>query len=534
MTTDQSATDKTDIPGRIAEKPAAIAALVDHWSREMPDREAVHYGTRSYTWAQLADRVRRNAAAQLAAGLRPGDRIAYLDKNHPGCTETTLACALVGTANAVVNFRLAAEEIRYIINDAQAALVMVGTEFLPVLAKIRDELTTVRKVIVVGGEQDEYEEWLAGVEPLAGEPEPVPDQCFLHLYTSGTTGFPKGAMLTNRSLTAHAASVALTTEVGPDSVALVAMPLFHVGGSGWGLLAMFHGARIVLVRDIIPAALLDEIVEQKVSHAFLVPAVFGFLLQVPDVAERDYSAVKALVYGASPMPLPLLRRSMAAFNVDFYQVYGMTEASGAVTSLDAAEHRDTAHEDRITSAGKPVTGVELAIVDPVSGEHLGPNQTGEVWVRTAQLMSGYWNKPEADAAAFAPDGWLRSGDAGHIDDDGYLYISDRIKDMIISGGENIYPAEIERVLAEFPGVADVAVIGVPDEKWGEVGKAVVVPVPGAEFDADALLTYCRERLAGYKCPQSVSIVAELPRNATGKVLKRELREPFWVGRNTKI
>ncbi|HEX4725706.1 MAG TPA: long-chain-fatty-acid--CoA ligase [Pseudonocardiaceae bacterium] len=518
----------------MTEKPSAIAALVDHWRRELPDREAIHYGDRSYTWTQFADRVRRNAAAQLAAGLRPGDRIAYLDKNHPGCFETTLACSLVGTANAVVNFRLAPDEIRYIINDAQAGIVLVGTEFLPVLAKIRDDLPTVRRVIVVGGDQDEYEEWLAGVEPLTDAPEPVPDQCFLQLYTSGTTGFPKGAMLTNRSLTAHAEAVATMTDVGIDSVALVAMPLFHVGGSGWGLLAMFHGARIVLVRDIDPVALLDEIVEQRVSHAFLVPAVFGFLLQVPDVAERDYSAVRALVYGASPMPLPLLRRSMAAFDVDFYQVYGMTEASGAITSLGADEHRDTANEYRIASAGLPVPGVELAIVDPVSGEHLGPNQTGEVWVRTKQLMSGYWHQPAADQAAFTQDGWYRSGDAGHIDDDGYLYLSDRIKDMIISGGENVYPAEIERVLAEFPGVADVAVVGVPDERWGEVGKAVVVPVAGASFDPDGLLAYCREHLASYKCPRSVTVVAELPRNATGKVLKRQLREPFWADREAAI
>jgi acyl-CoA synthetase (AMP-forming)/AMP-acid ligase II len=518
----------------MTEKPSDVAALVDHWCRVLPDREAIHYGTASYTWAQLADRVRRNAAAQLAAGLRPGDRVAYLDKNHPSCMETTLACMLAGTTNAVVNFRLAAEEIRYIINDAQARIVFVGTEFLPVLAKIRDELPTVERVIVSGGEQDEYEQWLAGVEPLGDVPPPAPDQCFLQLYTSGTTGFPKGAMLTVGSLTAHAITGVATTDLGAEDVALVAMPLFHVGGSAWCLLAMFHGARIVMVRDIQPAALLDEIVEQRVSHAFLVPAVFGFLLQVPDVAERDYSAIRALVYGASPMPLPLLRRSMAAINVDYMQVYGMTELSGAVTYLGAEEHRDVANEYRLTSAGKPVAGVELAIVDPATGEHLGPNQTGELWVRTAQVMAGYWHKPDADKAAFAGDGWLRSGDAGYIDEDGYLYISDRIKDMIISGGENIYPAEIERVLAEYPGVADVAVIGVPNERWGEVGKAMVVPAAGAEVDTDALLAYCREHLASYKCPASVTLVAELPRNATGKILKRELRQPFWAGREAAI
>ncbi|HEX4700790.1 MAG TPA: long-chain-fatty-acid--CoA ligase [Pseudonocardiaceae bacterium] len=516
------------------EKPSDVVSLVDHWQRLLPDREAIHFGRQSWTWAQLADRVRRNAAGQLAAGLRPGDRVAYLDKNHPACLETTLACALVGTANAVVNFRLAPDEIRYIINDARADVVFVGTEFVPLLAKIRDDLPTVRRVIVVGGEQDEYEAWLAANEPLAGTRRPDGDPCFLQLYTSGTTGFPKGAMLTNRSLTAHAIAVADMTDVGSLSVAMVAMPLFHVGGSGWGLLAMYHGCRVVIVREIDPVGLLDELVEQQVSHAFLVPAVFGFLLQVPDVAERDYSHIRALVYGASPMPLPLLRRSMAAFDVDFYQVYGMTEASGAVTSLGAAEHRDRANEHRMTSAGLPVDGVELTIVDPVSGEHLGPDQPGEVWVRTAQLMSGYWRRPDADAAAFAPDGWLRSGDVGYLDTDGYLYISDRIKDMIISGGENIYPAEIERVLAEYPDVADVAVIGVPDEKWGEVGKAMVVPAPGATIDGDALLAYCRQHLASFKCPASVDIVTELPRNATGKVLKRQLREPFWANRDKAI
>jgi acyl-CoA synthetase (AMP-forming)/AMP-acid ligase II len=518
----------------MAELPNDIVSLVEHWQRVMPDREAVRYGDQSWTWAQMADRIRRNAAGQLAAGLRPGDRVAYLDKNHPACLETTLACAQVGTANAVVNFRLAAGEISYIINDAQARVVFVGTEFLPVLAKIRDELPLVRQVIVVGGEQDEYEDWLAAHEPLTDTPEQPDDQCFLQLYTSGTTGFPKGAMLTNTSLTAHAIATATTTEVGPDSVAMVPMPLFHVGGSAWCLVAMFNGAKAVVVREISPVAVLDELVEQRVSHAFLVPAVFGFLLQVPDVAERDYSHVRALLYGASPMPLPLLRRSMAAFDVDFFQVYGMTEASGAVTVLGPDDHRDLANEHRMTSAGRAVTGVELAIVDPATGEHVGTDEPGEVWVRTAQLMAGYWHKPDADAAAFAPDGWLRSGDVGHIDADGYLYIADRIKDMIISGGENIYPAEIERVLAEYPDVADVAVIGVPSEKWGEVGKAMVVPAPGKQLDVDALLAYCREHLAGFKCPASVTLVAELPRNATGKVLKRQLREPFWAGRERAV
>jgi acyl-CoA synthetase (AMP-forming)/AMP-acid ligase II len=514
--------------------PHDVAGLVDHWCHVVPDHEAVRYGDRSWTWAQFADRINRNAAVQLAAGLVAGDRVAYLDKNHPACLETTLACQRIGTANAVVNFRLAADEIRYVINDSRAKVVFVGTEFLPVLAKIRDDLPTVRRVIVVGGDEDEYEALLAGVEPL-GDVAPQPgDPPFLQLYTSGTTGFPKGAMLTNTSLTGHAVASAEITDMDTDSVAMVAMPLFHVGGSAYALVVLFNGSRIVVIREIEPVALVDDLVAQRITHAFLVPAVFGILLQVPGIAERDFSHVVSFIYGASPMPLPLLRRSMATFDVDFNQVYGMTEASGAVTLLDADDHRDESNEHRLASAGKPLPGVRIAVVDPVSGEPLGPHEVGEVWVRTVQLMAGYWHQPAADAAALTEDGWLRSGDAGYLDDDGYLYISDRIKDLIISGGENIYPAELERVLVEHPDVAEVTVIGVPDEKWGEVGKAVVVPRAGVRLDEEALLAFCRQHLASFKCPKSVLVVDELPRNATGKVLKRQLREPFWAGRERTI
>jgi acyl-CoA synthetase (AMP-forming)/AMP-acid ligase II len=518
----------------MAGTPRDIADLIDHWRRATPDREAVRCGERAWTWTEWADRVRRNAAAQRAAGLGPGDRIAVLDKNDPSCLETTLGCALAGTANAVVNFRLSAEEIAYVIADSAATVLLVGAEFVPLLDSVRDRLPDLRRVVVVGGEQDEYEDWLASAEPLAEPVAPDPGDSFLQLYTSGTTGFPKGAMLTHRAMLAHSLAAADDVTMDSDSVAMVAMPLFHVGGSSWAVSALFHGARIVVVREINPPALLDELVKTGTTHSFFVPAVFAFLLQVPDVAQRDYSAVQGFLYGASPMPLPLLRATLATFPVDFFQVYGMTEASGAVTSLGPAEHRDRANEHRLASAGKPLPGVEIVIVDPVDGSHLGPGEKGEVWVRTAQLMAGYWHKPEESAAALTGDGWLRSGDTGYLDEDGYLYIADRIKDMIISGGENIYPAELERVLVEHPSVAEVAVIGVPDDRWGEVGKAVVVPAPDVEFDGEALLAYCRERIASFKCPKTVEVVAELPRNPTGKVLKRQLRAPYWEGRERAV
>ena len=485
--------------------PQEIADVVDHWSAVIPDREVVRFGETSWTWAQWADRIRRNAGAQLAAGLVAGDRVAFLDKNTPACVETTLACARVGTANAVVNFRLAPAEIAYVINDAKAVLLFVGAELVPVLDAIRDQLPTVRAVVVVGGEHDEYEAWLAADEPVTEPRAHLREDCFLQLYTSGTTGFPKGAMLTHRAMTAHSAATAADSGVDSDTVAMVAMPLFHVGGSSWALAALFAGARIVVVRDIVPVALLDELVSAQVTHTFFVPAVFAFLVQVPDVADRDYSKLKSLVYGASPMPLPLLRRSMAAFPTDFRQVYGMTEAAGVVTSLGPEEHRDTANEHRLISAGKPIEGVEAKIVDPATGEALAVGEVGEVWIRTAQLMAGYWGKP-AETERTLQSGWLRSGDAGHLDEDGYLYISDRVKDMIISGGENIYPAEIERVLAEHPSVGDLAVIGVPDDRWGEVPHAIVVAAPGQTVEAERLIAYAHEHLASFKCPKSVAVV----------------------------
>jgi acyl-CoA synthetase (AMP-forming)/AMP-acid ligase II len=255
---------------------------------------------------------------------------------------------------------------------------------------------------------------------------------------------------------------------------------------------------------------------------------------VPGVADRDFSSLVALSYGASPMPLPVMRACLKLFPGVMHQVYGMTEASGVVSSLGPEDHDDPSAQYRLVSAGTPIHGVEIEIRDPATGEPVSTGEPGEIWVRTEQLMSGYWGKPDESAAAITSDGWLRSGDGGHVDADGYVYVTDRIKDVIISGGENIYPAEIERVLAEHPDVAGVAVIGVPDDRWGEVPKAVVVAAPGKEINGAALIEYCRERLAGFKCPKSVETREKLPRNLTGKVLKKELRKPYWEGRERRL
>jgi acyl-CoA synthetase (AMP-forming)/AMP-acid ligase II len=511
-----------------------FAQILAHWEAQKPDKTALTFGTSNWTWAELARRVRRNVAAQRADGLVAGDRIAVLDLNHPSCLELTLACAHAGTANAVVNFRLAPAEIAYVINDAKARLLFVGPEFADAVEKLRAHLPTVERVIRVGGPDDEYEAWLAARGPDTHVHPAAPGDCFLQLYTSGTTGFPKGAMLTHRGMLAHSVNVGAAQHYDSGSRGQVAMPLFHVGGTSSALAAITAGAHLFLMRTPDPAAALAMLEAEKITHTFYVPALMAAMNQVPGAADRDYSSLQTLCYGASPMPLPVLRASLKLFPNSMYQVYGMTEQSGAVSLLGPEDHVNPAVAHRLVSAGKAIPGVEIEIRDPASGKHVPTGQPGEIWVRSEQVMGGYWGKPDATAAAITPDGWLRSGDGGHMDADGYIYVTDRIKDMIISGGENIYPAEIERVLAEHPAIQDVAVIGVPDERWGEVPKAVVVARAGATIDVPEVLAWCRERIASFKCPKTIDVLPELPRNPTGKILKKDLRKPYWEGRERQI
>jgi acyl-CoA synthetase (AMP-forming)/AMP-acid ligase II len=511
----------------MADAPTDIAAVIEGWAAQRPDALAVSFEGVDRTWAQLLRRVHQLASALRASGIRPGHRIAVLDLNHPAAVELTLACAQIGAACAVVNFRLAPPEIVYVITDSRARLLFVGPE----CAAAVKELSDVERVIQIGGGGDEYEAWLDAHEPDPNHHASTPDDCFLQLYTSGTTGFPKGTMLTHRSMLAHSANVAADASLGPSDVLQVAMPLFHVGGMSYAMIALSCGATIKMLRTPDPVAVLDMLEHDGITHTFLVPALLAMMMRVPGVGDRTFPTLRGVYYGASPMPLPVLRACLAVFPGRMAQVYGMTEASGVVTSLQAADHNDPTVAHRLVSAGTPIRGVEIEIRDPLTGREVAIGEPGEVWVRTEQLMSGYWGKPDATAAAITADGWLRTGDGGHVDADGYVYVTDRIKDMIISGGENIYPAEIERVLAEHRCVGDCAVIGVPDERWGEVPKAVVVAAPGQTVDVDALLAYCREHLASFKCPKSVDVLDELPRNPTGKILKKDLRATYWAGRD---
>jgi long-chain acyl-CoA synthetase len=357
-------------------------------------------------------------------------------------------------------------------------------------------------------------------------PSEVHDIAF-QLYSSGTTGRPKGVMLSNANFFGLLPLARGMWELDEHSVNLGAMPLFHIGGGGWVTAGMYVGCTTVLVRDIDPVALVGLIAEHHITHGFVVPALLQFMLMVPGVQDADFSSLKMLAYGASPISDEVLARSIETFKCKFWQVYGLTETTGAIVNLPPEDHDlNGPNRHRLRSCGLPGPGVELRIVDPANGEDRPPGDVGEIWVRSPQVMMGYWHMPEETAKAIDNEGWFRTGDAGYLDADGYLYIHDRVKDMIVSGGEN--------VLMAHPAVADCAVIGVPDERWGETVKAIVVRTPGSEVTEAELIAHCTAQLAKFKCPTSVDWIDVLPRNPSGKVLKKDLRAPFWEGRERMV
>ena len=444
---------------------------------------AMIYGDVKITWSQMFDRSARVAQALIAEGVGAEDRVAFLDKTGPEYFEVLFGGGMLNAVNVNVNWRLAPPEVEYIVNDAEARVLFVGPDFVRVAEEIEGALQRVKKIVVIGSTHDRYEsydEWVDRHEPADPGATSTAEDVALQLYTSGTTGLPKGAMLTNSNFDAVMDEAARMWSLTDDSVTPVAMPLFHIGGAGWALIGMWKGATSVLFREFNPLEVLEAFDTYHFTNGLFVPAMLQFLCAVPHAADHDYSQLRSIVYGASPITNDVLLKAMATFGCDFIQVYGLTETTGAISGLDAEDHDpDGPRSYLLRSAGKPWPWIDVKIVDASSGTEVPRGEVGELWTKSSQNMKGYWNKPEATAAAFTDDGWFKSGDAGYMDDDGYIFLTDRIKDMIVSGGENVYPIEIENVLAQHPAVADVAVIGVPDERWGETVKAVVVKAEGA-------------------------------------------------------
>jgi long-chain acyl-CoA synthetase len=502
---------------------------------ERGDRTALRFGERSWTFAELDADASRVAQALRAQGVGPGDRVAYLDKNSPEYFLLLFGAAKLGAVTVAVNWRLAPPEMAYVIDDAGAKVLAIGEEFLGHLAQMK--LPGVSKVLVIGkaGEHQDFESCMASApaeDPQA--PSDEDDTCY-QLYTSGTTGHPKGVELTNRNFFSMLPTASGEWSFDEHSVNLVAMPLFHIAGSGWAVVGLFNGCESILLREVDPAQILRLIPEHRVTNALFVPAVLQILVGQPDVGDMDFGSLRIIVYGASPITEAVLARSMETFRCRFAQAYGLTETTGGVTILRPKDHDPGGPRARLLrSAGQPWGDVELRIVDPESGASLPDGSVGEIWIKSVQNMKGYWNNPGASREVFpeTEDGgrWFRSGDAGYLED-GYLFIHDRVKDMIVSGAENVYPAEVENALMAHAGIADCAVIGVPHEKWGETVKALIVPAPGSDPSEAEVIAHCRERIAHYKCPTSVERVPEIPRNPSGKILKTVLRKPYWEGRD---
>jgi long-chain acyl-CoA synthetase len=522
---------------------STIADIIRTHARERPDVPALELDGRTVTFGELGERARRVAQALRGVGVGAGDRVAFIDKNGVEWFEVTFGLAMLGAVNVSVNWRLAPAEMAQIIDDARAEVVVVGPDFAAQLEKIEGGLGRVHTIVAIGGDGGpdgwgDYATLVGAAEPVDPSATPAGPDIAFQLYTSGTTGLPKGVMLTNDNFFRGVMGITEQWRFTPGSVNLAMMPMFHIAGAGWAMVGLYHGCRTVVLRDIDPARILQVIPEFRITNAFMVPAVIQFLLMTPGVESTDFSSLRALVYGASPIADKVLVQGMATMGCEFIQVYGLTETTGAITQLDGTDHDPDNRPGLLRSCGKPYPWVEVRIVDASTGEDQPLGEVGELWTRSHQNMAGYWDNPAATAEAVTPDGWFKTGDAGYADADGYLYLHDRVKDMIVTGGENVYPAEVENVLMQHPGVADVAVIGVPDERWGEAVKAIVVPAAGAGAAGAAgtaeLIAFARAKLAGYKLPKSVDLAETLPRNPSGKLLKRELRAPYWQGTDRAV
>ncbi|HTQ14760.1 MAG TPA: long-chain-fatty-acid--CoA ligase [Rhizomicrobium sp.] len=503
--------------------------------RERPGHVALDFDGRTTTYGELDIHSSRVAQGLIAAGARPGARVGYLGKNCDRYFEVLLGAFKARAVIVGVNWRLAAPEIAYVLNDAGCETLFVGRDYYAAMEQVLPQCPGLKTVVAMDSGHrawPDYAEWRdaqAGADPML----PIrADDDVIQLYTSGTTGHPKGVQLTNANYLAIFGCLS-SMPIGnyePDDVVLVAMPIFHVAGVNIGLLTLAQGAHAVILRDIDAGEILRLIETKKISYAFLVPAVILFLLQHPRAVATDFSSLKNISYGASPISDDVLLRAQKSFGCEFMQLYGLTETTGGGTYLAPEDHEPA--RGKLRSCGRPAPGHQIRVVDG-EGRTLGPREVGEILIKAPNVMKGYWNRAEATAGSIR-DNWFHTGDAGFFDEDGYLYIHDRVKDMIVSGGENIYPAEVENALFGHPGVADAAVIGVPDEKWGEAVKAIVVKKEGTSPSAAEIVAWARERIAGYKLPKSVDFVEAIPRNPSGKVLRRELRKPYWEGRDRQV
>lgn len=516
-----------------------IAEIARTHAAERPDKVAIICNDRSLTYGELHAESSKVANALIAAGVGSQDRVGFIAKNIPEYFTLLMGAAKVNAVPVAVNWRLAPPEMAYILDNAEAKVVLVEGEFLDHLDKM--DLPRNPMIIEIDGDgrHTSYGDWIA--DQSTDDPNyPVDiDDTASQLYTSGTTGLPKGAELSNRNFDTTIEPVGDMLALNDNSVILHVLPMFHIGGSGVAIAGLLKGTTNVVHRDVDPGRIFADIPGHGVTSAFMVPALLQVLPMIPGASDVDFSSLEQILYGASPITEDALVSSMALLKCDHAQVYGLTETTGVVTMLAPEDHDPGGPRAKLLrAAGKPIDGVEVRIVDD-AGNDVADGDVGEIWVRTYQNLKAYWRNPDATDAAFpegrADDGlgWFSTGDAGYMDD-GYLFIHDRVKDMIVSGGENVYPAEIENAIISHPDVADVAVVGIPSERWGESPLALITPVEGTDPTEADIIAHCAERLARFKLPSKVERIDAIPRNPSGKILKVELRKPYWEGRDRAV
>jgi fatty-acyl-CoA synthase len=486
-------------------------------SLRTPERRALHFEGETWTYGRMQQRIEGCAGRLAALGVDRGDRVGFLGLNQPMFLFAMLATARLGAVFVPLNFRLTGPELAFMLNDCTAKLLIVDAQMSPIIAPVRGDLSSVTAVLAAEDEAG----WLDGDLPAAAHVPVAENDIAMIMYTSGTTGRPKGAMLTHGNFWWNNTNTMHALDVLQEDVTLVAAPLFHIGGLNvTTLVTLQKGGLVVLHRAYDPGKALADIAAHRVTTMFGVPAMFQFMAQHPIFEATDLSTVRVLVVGGAPCPVPVLKAFLAR-GISMQQGYGLTETAPMVSFL-APEFA----LDKVGSSGRPALFVEVKLIDGNGEEVRAPGAQGEVLVRGPNITPGYWNLPDATRAAIDDAGWFRTGDAAYIDEEGFVFICDRVKDMIISGGENVYPAEVESGLMRHPAIAEVAVIGEPDEKWGERVVAVAVLKAGQSLTLDVLRGFAGDFLARYKLPSRLEIVTALPRNATGKILKYQLRAQF--------
>jgi fatty-acyl-CoA synthase len=494
-----------------------------------PKRIALSFGNLAWTYGELQARIERLAAHLSAGGLRPGDRVGYLSANHPSYFETLFATARLGALFVPLNPRLTGPELSFQLRDAGVHTLFAAPELQPVIDGIVEELPLRRRLgtgPAAGGRWPGYPDLDTGAAKPASHRPVGPDEVAVIMYTSGSTGTPKGAMLTHANLFWCNVNNHLGCDYIADEVTLCVLPMFHIGGLNSSALTTFQkGGEVALYPSFDPAECLDALTRKRVTTMVGVPAMFQAITLLPEFARADLSALRFLVAGGAPVPEPLIGK-FQALGVRFQQGYGLTECSPQVLYMDPG-----AALAKPGAAGQPGFFTDVRLIDAAGRDVTEPGVRGELLVRGPHVMKGYWNNPEATAMAMDAEGWLHTGDVATADQDGYYWIVDRLKDMVITGGENVYPAEVENVLYAHPAIAEIAVIGLPDPRWGETVVAVVVPRRGDSVSLEQLRGFAGDRLARFKLPTRLELVAELPRTASGKVLKYRLRERLAHGEN---